>query len=322
MTNQQDKLYKQLIEAGRDVAKPDEAIKQRVLQASLRALSSDANESSIDNDAVAPTVPSRLVPDASCGSGDAASREAHCSTEPPRRRRCGRLLMATHRRSVRYGAAAAAAVILAVFGLWPNRSGAPGEKWWLAPPAALAETIARSARAVRTRAVTCRERLTRLGADGRQLGCTTARFYTSHDSYRRDYYDEDSGQVRETQWYTPEGTGMQQTCVDFVKRTYRVLHGPGSYDDRDPVERICWLVNFRDKAEKMLGTKQIEGREAVGFQIRASQFGDNPQENRVRVWFDTQTRLTVLTESEYRELDGGVTVEVQDQINWNPGPCG
>jgi len=277
MTTNTPTLYQQLIAAGHDDAQPSDTLKQRVLQ----------------------TV--RLVPDASCGSADAASREAHFTLEPPGRRRLGRLLMASHKKSVRYGALAAAAAILAAIGLWPTYTGKPGttDQWWLSPPAACAQQIRQAMAAIK--AITCREQTVWIHTDGsRSTSSTWNKYYSSSDSYRRDIYDGDF--LREVQWYVPEESGMAQTGFRNDTRSYFTVHHRGSYASQDPVERMRALVALVDKAEKILDSQQIDYHQCVGFEIQAGpEEGPVPSLN--RIWFDVQTRLPVRVEFQRPQTD-------------------
>jgi hypothetical protein len=211
----------------------------------------------------------------------------------------GRMMMST--RTARF--ALAAAVILVVLGgisFWPGGHGAKNQ-WWLAPSAAWGQEIL--AALDTARAVTCREQMILVTADGAEhTSSTWDTFYVSKDSYRRDIYD---GQVlREIQWYVPDGDGMLQHYVRYDLRCYGATRHQGSFGVEDPVERVRFLAGQLDKADRLLGEEVIEGCDCVGFEIRASQYGSNPDTWIDHIWFDVQTKLPVRIEQMGRPVTG------------------
>jgi hypothetical protein len=113
---------------------------------------------------------------------------------------------------------------------------------------------------------------------------------------------------------------MTQTSVQFDAKTYTVQQHNGSYGNEDPVERIRFLVNFVGDAERRLPAMVINGRECLGFEIKSSRYGDNPDEWMDRIWFDPSTKLPVRIEFE-RPGPSGETkaiITTRDQIQWWP----
>jgi hypothetical protein len=228
----------------------------------------------------------------------------------------GRMTMST--RMVRF--ALAAAVILIVLGaisFWPFGQGAK-DQWWFTPSAAWGQELLTTLNTIQ--GVTCRERTLLVKSDGTQLSCDTwDLFYVSRDSYRRDIYDGDV--LREIQWYVPDGTDMIQHYVRFDVRCYGALRHGGSFGVYDPNERMRFYTGLVDKAEKFLGEETIEGHPCVGFEIRANQYGNNPDTWIDRIWFDTQTKLPVRIEEAGRPVTGRPTetfTTIKDQFNFAP----
>ncbi len=213
-----------------------------------------------------------------------------------------RMTMST--RMVRF--ALAAAVILVVLGgvtFWPFNSGGRNQ-WWLAPSAAWGQEILAALDAARS--VTCREQMTLVGPDGsEQASGTWDTFYVSNDSYRRDIYDGQT--LREIQWYVPDGDGMLQHYVRYDLKCYGATRHQGRFAVNDPVTSLRGLVQQLDKADRLLGEEAIEGHDCVGFEIRASQYGSNPDTWIDHIWFDTQTKLPVRIEQMGRPVTGDAT---------------
>jgi hypothetical protein len=223
------------------------------------------------------------------------------------------------RRSVQWLAAAAAVVFVVLGGLSfrSHSSSARGKSdaWWLGPPSAWAAEVNAALARAGIKGVTCREQILHVTADGStHTSSTWTKFYVSKDSYRRDIYDGDV--LREFQWYVPDADGLTTfTSVRFDTRTYyTAAPGTGSFGQTDPIERMRFYVNLVDKADRILSTQSIDGRQCVGFEIRASKYGDNPDTWIDRIWFDVQTRLPVRIE----ECGRTVMTWVQEQFDYNP----
>jgi hypothetical protein len=208
----------------------------------------------------------------------------------------GRMTMSA--RTVRF--ALAAAVILVVLGgvtFWPFGNGGQSQ-WWLAPSAAWGQEILAALDAARV--VTCREQTVFMEPDGSEhTSKNWHTFYVSKDSYRRDIYDGQD--LREIQWYVPDGDGMLQHYVRYDLRCYGAKHHQGRWAISDPVVWLRVLAGQLDKADRLLGEEVIEGRDCVGFEIRASQYGNNPDTWIDRIWLDTQTKLPVRIEQSGRD---------------------
>lgn len=242
--------------------------------------------------------------------------ESQIQTPPSGRPGIWRLTMKTRTGKL----ALAAAVILIVLGgitFWPFGHGGKNQ-WWLGPSAAWGQGLLATLDTMK--AVSCREQTVVVAADGSQhTSSTWDRFYVSSDSYRRDIYDEDT--LREIQWYMPDGDGMMQHYVRFDLRCYGALKHEGSFGVQDPVDRLRFYIGQMDKAERLMEEQVIEERSCIGFEIRASQYGDNPETWVDRIWFDAETKLPVRIEQSGRPVTGDPTSTltiVQDQFDYAP----
>ncbi len=243
-----------------------------------------------------------------------AMDEFHEQTPATSRLRIWRLTMNTRTGKL----ALAAAVMLIVLGgitFWPFGHGSEGQ-WWLGSPAAWGQELLATLDTMQ--AVSCREQTVLVTADGSQhLSSTWDRFYVSSDSYRRDIYDGDT--LREIQWYVPDGDGMIQHYVRYDLRCYGATRHEGSFGVQDPVERLRVYVHQMDKAERVLDEQVIEGCTCVGFEIRASAYGDNPDTWVDRIWFDIETKLPMRIEQAGRPVTGDPTrtfTTILDQFDY------
>lgn len=227
----------------------------------------------------------------------------------------GRLTMNT--RITRF--ALAAAVILIVLGgvaFWPFGN-AGQDQWWLGSSAAWGRELLTTLDTIQ--AVSCREQTMLVAADGTQHPSSTwDTLYVSKDSYRRDIYD---GQVlRETQWYVPDGSDMIQHYIRYDLGCYGAVRHQGSFGGTDPVARMRSVVGQLGKANRLLDEEIVEGHDCVGFEIRASKNGDNPDTWSDRIWFDVQTRLPVRIEQAGRPVTGDATrtfTTIMDQFTYD-----
>jgi hypothetical protein len=249
-------------------------------------------------------------------------RQASIQALPPSvaRHRASRL----QARSWRYAAIAAVVVgaALGTLGIWPSGgpAGQPAGAWWLGPPAAWAGEIGAALAQARVRGVTCRERTLLVDPAGAaHESSTISTLYVASDSYRRDILD--NGVLREIQWYVPDGGDMLQTSVRFDTHSHCTLRHVGRFGPSDPVEQARALVQLLDQAERVLGTASIAGHACVGFEVRASRYGDNPESYLDRVWFDEQTRLPVRIEQTGRPVTGDASrtfTVILDEFDYEP----
>ena len=167
--------------------------------------------------------------------------------------------------------------------------------------------------------VSCREQVFTVTKDGsKHLSSTWNVFYFSKDSYRRDIYDGDT--LREIQWYVPDGNTMLQHSIRFDLESYFVERHQGSFGVQDPIDRVRFYVQFLDSAEHLLGTKKIEDIKCVGFEINASEYGNNPEHWVDQIWFDVETKLPVVIEQHGRPVTDRPEMSfttVQDEFNYN-----
>lgn len=214
-------------------------------------------------------------------------------------------------------AAAVLAIVLTGITFWPF-GGASTARWWLGSPAALGQELLAALDTIK--AVTCREQMVSVNADGSEdVSSTWTQFSISKDSYRRDIYDGNS--LREIQWYIPDGNDMIQTGVRFDLKCYAAVRHKGSFGEMDPIERMRACVAQMDRAQRLLEERTIDGRTCVGFEIQTLAPGDNPETRASRIWFDVETRLPMRIEHSGLPVTGDLKCAltiVQDQFDYDP----
>ncbi len=168
--------------------------------------------------------------------------------------------------------------------------------------------------------VTCRERHVSVTGQGQEhISSTWSIFYVSQDSYRRDIYDGTN--LREIQWYTPDVNGTAFTSIRYDLESYFSHVGAGSFGQRDPVERIRFYLRYVDEPDQILEDRIIQGQQCIGFAVKASRYGTNPDEWLDCIWFDVETKLPVLVEKRGRSAAGSPfesRTMIRDQFDYNP----
>ncbi|MCP4257886.1 MAG: hypothetical protein GY774_10215 [Planctomycetes bacterium] len=209
-------------------------------------------------------------------------------------------------------AAVIAIVVLGGISLWPG--GSDDGKWWLGPSKVWAKEIMAALESIK--GVTCRERIVSVMSNGSEhISMTWMIFYVSHDSYRRDIYDDDF--LREIQWYVPDGDSMLQHSVRYDLNSYFDHTHEGSFGHYDPVDRMRSYVSHLDRADQLLGEEVIDGYNCVGFEISSGTSGDRV----VCVWFDKETKLPVRIERRgipVTNKPNRTTTIIMDQFDYNP----
>lgn len=113
---------------------------------------------------------------------------------------------------------------------------------------------------------------------------------------------------------------MVQTSVRFDTESFTVLWHSGSFGQQNPIERLRFYVHMLGRADRRLGTDTIDGHECVGFEVRASLYGDNPDTWIDRIWFDVDTKLPARLEQSGRSVTGDsleTFTTIRDEFNYD-----
>jgi outer membrane lipoprotein-sorting protein len=189
--------------------------------------------------------------------------------------------------------AAAAVIVMAVLGgisFWPAGS----SQWWLGPPKVWAQEIIESLDKVQ--AVIYRQwtfKVNDFGPD--TAGSLWEKRYAAKSAYRRDLYD-DANNIVNIQWTVPEGEGFVKYQVWPAHKCYtkEPEKYPPFYDNV-----MGWLrrwVSFMDRASRILGTRDFEGHQCIGFEVAPGKYDGFFVGEPFHIWFDVETRMPVRIE--------------------------
>jgi len=231
-----------------------------------------------------------------------------------RRVRIGR--MGVHPAATRF--ALAAAVILLVFGgltFWPSGHGSRGQ-WWLGSPAAWGQEILHWLD--QTEAVVYRQRVGFASDYGPpQMNQGYEIRFNAKGRYRRDRYDN-GVDLANVQWVLADSNDLRMIEVSHEYRCYFERKNEGYGFVEDIMGQMQSYVQLLDRADRILKTEVFDGRECVGFEVRA-RYGNKPKGPFDRIWFDVQTRLPARIESHYvnASFDAGRTlIIIHDQFQY------
>ena len=201
-----------------------------------------------------------------------------------------------------------------------------GEMLYANVPAGLKDEIASALKGAKT--AVYRERFGFV-RDGNWLLSDGDRIYVSKYDWRIDSYS--GQQLRKTVWYVTDKDDWGETSFDFNDRNFRLIqttvnfadqtykentYGSKSHPD-NPMDRIIFLADHIDEADRFFESEQIDGIECFGFELSAKKYGTNPDTSIHTLWFDAETMLPVKMEFEWLG-DDGPKKTVQDQFEWNP----
>ena len=224
-------------------------------------------------------------------------------------------------------AAVIAMVVLGGISFWPGGNPQNG-KCWLGSAATWGQEI--MAELEKIEALVYRGQsvfVSRYGST--HVSGTWSRNYKAKDRSREDRYyehtDEDTfgpsnpeSILQHVTYKVPEGQDLISYGVSYQHECYTIKTNEGGAYKRDPVERLRFYVNLLDKADRILDTATFEDRECVGFEIDTSKYGNNPEGQIDRIWFDVQTKLPVRIEKHGRpnSQPGETHTFIQDQFEY------
>lgn len=110
--------------------------------------------------------------------------------------------------------------------------------------------------------------------------------------------------------------GKPSIFIHHPTKTFRryppLRKGPHS----SPFDRIEDLGEFSGKADRQLGTREIDGKKADGFRIEMEKICPDSRGSVAEVWLDRSSSLPVFVRYEYKDLDNSTITEIRD-IQWN-----
>ena len=97
------------------------------------------------------------------------------------------------------------------------------------------------------------------------------------------------------------------------RKFFRVAAHQGS---RSPVIILEEMGKFSGHADRELGVKQIEGKQARGFEIDAKKIDPDSYPGKVQIWIDTESELPV--QLRYEFVEGGMPAKLtMRDFHWN-----
>jgi len=109
-------------------------------------------------------------------------------------------------------------------------------------------------------------------------------------------------------------SGEEGLRLDHAKKTYR--HQAARQGKFPSLLMLEKLGKFAGKADRDLGTKEIQGKKAAGFEIAMVKIDPDVLSGTAAIWIDSQTQLPVLIE--YRMTTSGVPTTLRmDDFQWN-----
>jgi len=137
------------------------------------------------------------------------------------------------------------------------------------------------------------------------------------------------GAVREDGTYPHsrwKGPGPEETEIAPAGKPIISIHHPTKTFQRypfprngplsSPFDRLEDLGEFSGKADVQLGTREINGKKADGFQIDVKKIHPDARGDMAEIWLDRSSSLPVFVRYKTRHLDSSTTVEYSD-IQWN-----
>jgi len=103
--------------------------------------------------------------------------------------------------------------------------------------------------------------------------------------------------------------------IDNPARTFRRLP-PMGRREFSVLHRLDELGKFSGSAERELGTKKINGRDAIGFVVDVRKIDPHTPPGTMEIWIDRQTNLP-LTMRGVNETQNGAIIEAVSDIQWN-----
>jgi outer membrane lipoprotein-sorting protein len=189
--------------------------------------------------------------------------------------------------------ATAAVIVMALLGgisFWPEGS----SEWWLGPPKVWAQEIIESLD--RVQAVVYRQwtfKVNDFGPD--TVGSLWEKRYAAKDAYRRELHD-DANNIVNVQWTVPEAEGFAkyQLWPEDKCYTQEPEKCPPFYDN--VMGSLRRWVSFMDRANRILGTRDFEGHQCVGFEVAPGTYDGFLVGEPFHIWFDVDTKMPVRIE--------------------------
>jgi hypothetical protein len=161
-------------------------------------------------------------------------------------------------------------------------------------------------------------RITRDAPDG---GPPRVREFTHH-CFRLASGEWRSEDIQSPEWNGPGPEAVQIVPVgrsgidiDHRKKTYHRIAGRTAGTPLSRSDDLELLGQLSAVADRELGTREIEGRPAVGFQVDLKKI--NEEAGTAEIWLDSQTYLPILVRYNFAKQGDRSFTDVLSDIRWN-----
>ena len=200
----------------------------------------------------------------------------------------------------------AVALVLVLF--WPQGT---------APSLSAMERMAQSIRQARSYRLTMTTRIEAPSDAGRastESGMSGKLYWLAPGSYRMETKGQISGSEQNSVMIFPHG--QPGIDIDHTRKRYR--RRPARQGHVSPFMVLDELSKFTGQADRALGTRQIEGKTARGFEIAAKKIDPDSFSGPVQIWIDADSNLPLLVRYEMKLVQAPSPAVMQmEQFEWN-----
>lgn len=108
--------------------------------------------------------------------------------------------------------------------------------------------------------------------------------------------------------------GKPGVVIDRKRKSY--IRQPARLGYFSPLMALDKLSTFSGHADRDLGTRQIEGKQARGFEIEARKIDPDSYSGSMEIWLDAATNLPLLLRYELKGASAPGTIRMTD-FHWN-----
>ncbi len=104
--------------------------------------------------------------------------------------------------------------------------------------------------------------------------------------------------------------------VEIDRKARKFVRQPARLGQISPLMMVEKLSMFSGQADRLLGTKEIDGKTAKGFEIQARKIDPDVYSGPVEIWIDARSSLPVLIRYEMQTSGVPATIRMTD-FHWN-----
>jgi len=104
--------------------------------------------------------------------------------------------------------------------------------------------------------------------------------------------------------------------IDIDRKAKKYTRQPARLGQISPLMMVDKLSTFSGQADRLLGTKEIDGKTAKGFEIQARKIDPDIYSGPIEIWIDAQSNLPVLIRYEMKTSGVPATIRMAG-FRWN-----